>query len=109
LKFLIDAQLPPALADFLKGAGHEALHVNDLGLAASDDGIIWQRALESQSVLVTKDEDFAQLSWRVKERVVVVWIRFGNCSNRVLLARLAPLLPTIVSQLEDGEILIEIK
>jgi predicted nuclease of predicted toxin-antitoxin system len=109
LKFLIDAQLPPALGTFLKHAGHEAVHVNDLGLAAADDVAIWHRALESEAVLITKDEDFAQHSWHAKEKITLIWIRFGNCTNRVLLARFTPLLPTIIKQLEGGEMLIEVR
>jgi len=33
VKFLVDAQLPPMLADWLRKAGHEALHVQDVGFA----------------------------------------------------------------------------
>ena len=32
MKFLVDAQLPPALARRLREAGHEAQHVEDIGL-----------------------------------------------------------------------------
>jgi predicted nuclease of predicted toxin-antitoxin system len=38
----------------------------------------------------------------------VVWIRVGNCSNRALLAWFAPLLPSIVDRLAQGETLIEV-
>jgi predicted nuclease of predicted toxin-antitoxin system len=32
MRFLVDAQLPPALARWLAAQGHEAAHVGDLGL-----------------------------------------------------------------------------
>jgi predicted nuclease of predicted toxin-antitoxin system len=32
MRFLVDAQLPPALARHLVAAGHEAQHVADLGM-----------------------------------------------------------------------------
>jgi Domain of unknown function (DUF5615) len=58
VRFLIDAQLPPALARELGARGHEAEHVADLGLANAPDRAIWDRVIASGAVLVTKDEDF---------------------------------------------------
>jgi predicted nuclease of predicted toxin-antitoxin system len=37
LLFLVDAQLPPALAEALRGAGLEAIHVADIGLVTATD------------------------------------------------------------------------
>ena len=60
MRFLVDAQLPPALARWLADKGHEAAHVGDLGMQAASDAAIWDCAIASSSVVVTKDEDFAQ-------------------------------------------------
>lgn len=57
MKFLVDAQLPPALAHWLREAGHEAAHVEDAGLRESDDRLIWSHAQQTATVIVTKDED----------------------------------------------------
>lgn len=32
MRFLVDAQLPPALARWLAAQGHEAEHVGDIGM-----------------------------------------------------------------------------
>jgi len=40
VKFLIDAQLPPALARWLQDAGYQAEHVGDLGLREANDSAI---------------------------------------------------------------------
>ncbi len=40
MRFLIDAQLPPALARWLSGQGHEAEHVADRGMQAASDSAI---------------------------------------------------------------------
>jgi predicted nuclease of predicted toxin-antitoxin system len=45
VKFTIDAQLPPALAQFLRDAGHDAKHVVEIGLERSDNSSIWNRAV----------------------------------------------------------------
>ena len=59
MRFIVDAQLPPALAAWLIAQGHEAVHVFDLNLTHADDAVIWQRAEATASVIVTKDEAFA--------------------------------------------------
>jgi predicted nuclease of predicted toxin-antitoxin system len=60
MRFLIDAQLPPALAGWLVANGHEAEHVGDRGMQTAPDTVIWDYALATSAVIVTKDEDFAR-------------------------------------------------
>jgi predicted nuclease of predicted toxin-antitoxin system len=48
VKFIVDAQLPPALARWLINARHEAKHVEEVGLREADDSPIWRYALENQ-------------------------------------------------------------
>jgi predicted nuclease of predicted toxin-antitoxin system len=40
LNFLIDSQLPPALARWIAAQGHQAVHVVEIGMEAVDDGIL---------------------------------------------------------------------
>ncbi len=58
MRFIVDAQLPPALAAWIRGRGHEADHVFDLGMGKADDAAIAGWAVSSQAVVVTKDDDF---------------------------------------------------
>ena len=84
MRFLVDAQLPPALACWLREAGHEAEHVEDVGLREADDGAIWAYALHSGAIIVTKDEDFSARSAQTATAPPIVWLRVGNTTNRVL-------------------------
>jgi predicted nuclease of predicted toxin-antitoxin system len=62
VKFLVDNQLPPALARFISQDLHgEALHVSDIGLRCGSDAEVWTFAAENDLVLISKDEDFAAL------------------------------------------------
>ncbi len=109
MNFLVDAQLPPALAWWIAEQGHRARHVFDLGLNTADDPLIWDRAEKDDSVVVSKDEDFVD-RWLMADRpVALVWIRKGNCSNRALLAWLEPLWPDTLMRLEQGEKLVELR
>ncbi|MEP6672546.1 MAG: DUF5615 family PIN-like protein [Chthoniobacter sp.] len=58
LRFLVDAQLPPQSARALIQEGHQAEHVEDVGLRHGKDAAIWEYATRSPAVIITKDEDF---------------------------------------------------
>jgi predicted nuclease of predicted toxin-antitoxin system len=53
MRFLVDAQLPPALAKWIADNGHSASAVRDQGLRNSDDGSIVNSATASDWVVVT--------------------------------------------------------
>jgi predicted nuclease of predicted toxin-antitoxin system len=109
VKFLIDAQLPSALARWIERQGHRATHIFEIGLERGEDGPIWEHAGNDNAVIITKDEDFAD-RWLLSDRPVpLIWIRKGNCSNRALLAWLEPLWPDVLMRLEQGEQLIELR
>jgi predicted nuclease of predicted toxin-antitoxin system len=61
MRFLVDAQLPPALCGWLRERGHEAVHVFEIGLIAASDEAVAARAEADGAVLVSKDEDFVTL------------------------------------------------
>ena len=75
MRFLVDAQLPPALARYLAAGGQEAEHVADIGLGGAKDQAIWEYAARVGAVIVSKDEDFAQRTFFGKGGPPVVWIR----------------------------------
>ncbi len=108
MKFIVDAQLPPALVKFLKSRGREAIHVQELGMLSDDDVSIWRRAHAEGAAIITKDEDFMDQLYISQHKAPIVLIRVGNCSNRALLHWFAPLLDEVVKRLEAGENLIEL-
>lgn len=106
---LVDNQLPPALARHLDANGFPCLHVCDLGMADADDRSIWAYAKERNWVIVTKDEDFQDLSIRLGAPPQVVWMRLGNCRKQVLLQPSDRLMHTIVTALQLGESIVELR
>jgi len=109
VKFLVDAQLPPALARWLVEAGVEAQAVREIGLREANDTAIWRYAEEYGCVIVTKDEDFAGRAQQTGSGPSVVWLRLCNTSNVALRRGLIPQVPQIVALLAQGARLVEIR
>jgi len=109
LNFLVDAQLPPALARALSDLNHNAIHVADIGFHIVGDIVIWKEAVLRDATIVTKDEDFVGRCRFGEPAPPVIWIRFGNVSRRALLTHFLPLLPQVVRLIEAGEKVIEVR
>ena len=104
MRFLIDAQLPARLAEFLNRAGHDALHTIRLPDGdRSTDSQIAERADTEERVVVTKDQDFrdAHLLARSPRQLLVV--ATGNITNDALLSLFELHLDAIVSALDEAD------
>jgi predicted nuclease of predicted toxin-antitoxin system len=108
VRFLVDANLPPALAQWLVSEGHEAQHVSELGMEAMPDREIWKRARDLDACVVTKDEDFVLLQAMDREGPAIVWIRIGNAVRSVLLGRLPVIWPSVMWAIDHGEKIVEV-
>ena len=61
MRFLLDMNLPPAMAEWLRSEGHDAVHVRELGAAGWSDREIFVRAAEEARIVVTFDLDFGEI------------------------------------------------
>ena len=62
MRFLVDNALSPTLTALLRDAGHQALHVRDIGLPHAEDDVIFDRAAADNCVLLSADTDFARFT-----------------------------------------------
>ncbi|MEA3148593.1 MAG: hypothetical protein QOI53_4248 [Verrucomicrobiota bacterium] len=108
MKFIVGAQLPPALARLLRESGCDASAVREIGLREANDAEIWRYAVQQQAAIITKDEDFAERCLYSRDQPVIVWLRIGNTSNQALLRWFVPLWPKIMRRIELGDRLIEV-
>ena len=109
MKFLVDAQLPPSLAAWLRERGYRAEHVEEVALRDADDEAIRDYARRHDCVLVTKDRDFVAADNSTPARPRLLWIRTGNVSNRILFERLGKGWPVVLAHLEAGVALVELR
>lgn len=107
MKFLIDAQLPPELCDWLEERGHAAVHVGALAYEALRDRQIANYAEAEQLVVISKDEDFVEL--RQPDRFVLLWLRCGNVSNLKLREWLGGEWEAVEARLKAGARFITLK
>ena len=81
----------------------------NLGCSDAEDSEIWDYALANQAAIITKDQDFAECLMSRRPAPVIVWLRIGNTSNRALVTLLLPLWPNIISRIEAGDNLVEVR
>ena len=77
MKFLVDNQLPPALAQYLRKRGFDCEHVLDIGLAEALDIEICRYAEAQERIIVSKDEDFLYLASQSKVKIRLLWGQLG--------------------------------
>jgi predicted nuclease of predicted toxin-antitoxin system len=61
VKLLLDANLSSEVARLLKEAGHDAIHVRDIGLLNAPDPEVLQATADGGQVLLTADAGFGAL------------------------------------------------
>ena len=97
MKFLVDNALSPQIASGLRSAGHDAVHVREMGLEAAADRAIVQRAIEEGRIVVSADVDFGSILAveRLRKPSVVLFRhrspRRPDAQLRMLLERLPDL------------------
>lgn len=108
MRFVVDAQLPPALAEFLTDEGHVAEHVFAVALTQAADREIWDYAARVGAVIVTKDEDFAARRAVTQTGPQILWLRIGNTTTPQVVSRVRSRMPELLDLLSRGEKVVEL-
>jgi predicted nuclease of predicted toxin-antitoxin system len=78
VKFLVDNAVSPAVSAALGRAGHDSVHVRQLGLHDAADEVVLDTAIREARILVSADTDFgALLVFRAAAAPSVVLFRHG--------------------------------
>jgi predicted nuclease of predicted toxin-antitoxin system len=86
VKFIVDAQLPKALSEFLNESGFESIHTLDLPEKNQTvDSRIAAIANEENRIVISKDVDFLESFLIKSEPRKLIMVKTGNIVNRQLI------------------------
>jgi predicted nuclease of predicted toxin-antitoxin system len=106
VRFLVDANLSPRVAEWLRNQGHDAVHVFDIGFHHAGDRQILEEAASRRQILLTADLDFGEILARSSGRVSVMIVRLRGTAAANVTGRLEVALAQAASALEDGAVAI---
>lgn len=107
MRFLADAGISPKTVDFLRRAGHDAVHVSELAMQRASDSAIAERARRDGRVLLTFDLDFgAVLALGVVDRPSVVIFRLSDERADAVNRRLEAILAEQAAALASGALVL---
>jgi len=107
MRFLVDACVDIGVREWLRGQGHDAIHLRDEGLHKLPNGEIFTKADAEQRVIITLDLDFGEILSLAHGRVVsTIVFRVRDTRPQFLIARLQSVLPGMEEHLARGAIVI---
>ena len=108
MKFLVDNALSPVIAVALAEAGHDALHLRDLGIASAPDEQVFEAAAEQGRVLVSADTDFGAIlaQRQTKHPSVLLLRRQRSRRPAAQVEQILRHLDRVVTPLTDGAVVI---
>jgi len=81
MKVLFDQNLSPKLVVGLADLLPDSSHVQSAGLGPASDEDVWEYARLNGFAIVTKDEDYNNLSVVRGTSPKVIWLQLGNCTT----------------------------
>jgi predicted nuclease of predicted toxin-antitoxin system len=93
VRFLADMGVDIRVVEWLRGRGHEAIHVREHGMHRASDDAIFAKAIGEDRIVLTFDLDFGTLAALTRERSPgVVLFRLSNARLTTVIARLGTVL-----------------
>jgi predicted nuclease of predicted toxin-antitoxin system len=107
MRFLLDMNLSPSIADRLQEQGHDAIHVMDAGQGSSPDDDIFKRAAADRRIVVTFDLDFGEIAGAIDQpRAGLILLRLRRARPSYLWDRLRVAIAETSDALEAGAIVL---
>ena len=105
MKFIIDAQLPKSLSDFLCEKGYDSIHTLELPHKnKTDDNQIISLSLAENRIVVSKDNDFLESYLISKKPAKLILVKTGNIKNSLLITIFDRNIESIIKSLSDNSL-----
>ncbi len=83
-RILIDENIAPAAAAFLKKIYKDAVYVPEAGLSGKDDNTLIEYALKENRIIFTQDKSFGNFYRRIaEEKIGIIFLRPGHVESEV--------------------------
>ena len=107
MRCLADMGVSQGVVEWLRSAGHDAIHLRDEGLHRLPNGDIFQKGPVEHRVVLTFDLDFGEIVAASEGRVVtVVLFRLHNTRTDHVVERLRTVLEQSSGELRSGAIIV---
>ena len=103
MRLLFDENLSPRLPERLTAEFPGSCHVRSVRLRGAEDATIWEYAAQHGFVIISKDNDFRQLSFLKGPPPKVVWLSIGNTGTESVLQLLRDRLSIVAAFEADPE------
>ena len=106
MRFLVDANLSPRVAEWLRDKRHDAVHVFEVGLNEAGDHRILEEAASRGQILLTVDLDFGEILARSSRGASVLILRLRSTATTTVSRRLEVALAQAAAALEEGAVVV---
>ena len=109
MKFIVDAQLPELLKNWLNEQSHDAIHTNDMPLKEqTPDMHIIELADEEDRIVISKDSDFFKYNLITGKPRRILMVTTGNIVNKELIRLFELNFEIIATYFETGSLIVEL-
>ena len=107
MRFLVDNALSPVVAEGLKRAGHDTVHVRNYDMQSASDIEIFERAASENRIIISADTDFNTLLalWREKKPSLIL-LKHPRKRPKAQLELILANVSTIERPLKQGSIVV---